>query len=52
MRIKEIIRWLLQWSRQERMLARAKVSAGLRALGESESSVGGDLDRIRGQNGL
>lgn len=25
MRIKEIIRWLLQWSGKERMLARAKV---------------------------
>lgn len=45
MRIKRMIWWLLQRSRQERMLARAKVAQDLRAVGEFESSVGGNSNR-------
>ena len=47
MRFKGMIKWLLLWSRQERMLARAKVAWDLRTVGEFESSVGGNYDRTQ-----
>lgn len=44
----EMIRWLLQWSRQERISAWAKlVVLDFRAVGEFESTVEGNQDRSR-----
>ena len=49
----EMIKWLLQWSRQKRISAWAKLMVlDFRAVGEFDSTLGGNQDRSKWQVGL